>query len=186
MSWQKGGTPELFVHFFAQRRLILFDAEVTPPRTGLRIPADPRLAVFEVVGTRRPLNGSDGLAILTDKVHQAVADGAGFSERMFFLQPFIGNGLVFRAKSDGYGELTIPALHSLPVRVSEPVKVGGRVSTWKLKIETRPDQPHLPAQRIHLFICAIQSHDPRPMMLRNLYGIDLGTSGLILQAVPEP
>ena len=72
--------------------------------------------------------------------------------------------------------------YDLPVSVSEPVKTGGQVSTWKLTIETRPGQKHLPAQRIHLDICAIPSHDPRPMMLRNLYGIDLGTSGLILQA----
>jgi hypothetical protein len=72
--------------------------------------------------------------------------------------------------------------YGLPVSVSEPVKTGGKVSTWKLTIETRPGQRHLPAQRIHLDICAIPSHDPRPMMLRNLYGIDLGTSGLILQA----
>lgn len=72
--------------------------------------------------------------------------------------------------------------YALRVSVSEPVKTGGNVSTWKLTIETRPGQRHLPAQRIHLDICAIPSHDPRPMMLRNLYGIDLGTSGLILQA----
>lgn len=72
--------------------------------------------------------------------------------------------------------------YGLPVSVSEPVKVGGKVSTWKLTIETRPGKKHLPAQRIHLDICAIPSHDPRPMMLRNLYGIDLGTSSLILQA----
>jgi predicted nucleotidyltransferase component of viral defense system len=72
--------------------------------------------------------------------------------------------------------------YGLPVRVSEPVKTEGNVSTWKLTIETRPGQIHLPAQRIHLDICAIPSHDPRPMMLRNLYGVDLGTSGLILQA----
>ncbi len=72
--------------------------------------------------------------------------------------------------------------YALPVRVSEPVKIGGNVSTWKLVIETRAGQKHLPAQRINLDICAIPSHDPRPMMLRNLYGIDLGTSGLILQA----
>jgi predicted nucleotidyltransferase component of viral defense system len=72
--------------------------------------------------------------------------------------------------------------YGLPVSVSEPVKTGGQVSTWKLTIETRPGRKHLPAQRIHLDICAIPSHDPRPMMLRNLYGIDLGTSGLILQA----
>jgi predicted nucleotidyltransferase component of viral defense system len=72
--------------------------------------------------------------------------------------------------------------YGLPVRVSEPVNATGKVSTWKLTIETRPGQKHLPAQRIHLDICAIPSHDPRPMMLRNLYGVDLGTSGLILQA----
>lgn len=72
--------------------------------------------------------------------------------------------------------------YGLPVAVSEPVKTGGRVSTWKLTVETRPGRRHLPAQRIHLDICAIPSHDPRPMMLRNHYGIDLGTSGLILQA----
>ncbi len=72
--------------------------------------------------------------------------------------------------------------YGLPVSVSEPVQTGGKVSTWKLTIETRPGQRHLPAQRIHLDICAIPSHDPRPMMLRNPYGVDLGTSGLILQA----
>jgi len=72
--------------------------------------------------------------------------------------------------------------YGLPVKVSEPKKTGGNVSTWKLVIETRPGRRHLPAQRIHLDICAIPSHDPRPMMLRNVYGIDLGTSGLILQA----
>jgi hypothetical protein len=72
--------------------------------------------------------------------------------------------------------------YGLPVSVSEPLKIGGNVSTWKLVIETRPGRKHLPAQRINLDICAIPSHDPRPMMLRNLYGVDLGTSGLILQA----
>ena len=71
--------------------------------------------------------------------------------------------------------------YGLPVRVSEPVQSDTKVSTWKLTIETRPGERHLPAQRIHLDICAIPSYDPRPMMLRNLYDIDLGTSGLILQ-----
>lgn len=72
--------------------------------------------------------------------------------------------------------------YDLPVRVSEPKQTIGRVSTWKLLIETRPASRHLPAQRIHLDICALPSHDTRPVTLRNLYGIDLGTSGLILRA----
>ncbi len=76
----------------------------------------------------------------------------------------------------------IQVRYEFPVRVSVPKKTGGSVSTWKMTVETRPGQPHLPAQRIHIDICAIPSHDPRPMMLRNLYDVDLGTSGLILQA----
>lgn len=72
--------------------------------------------------------------------------------------------------------------YELPVRVSEPKRSGGLVSTWKLRIETRPEQRHLPAQRIHLDICALPSYDARPMVLRNLYEVDLGTSGLILRA----
>ncbi|MDA0765314.1 MAG: nucleotidyl transferase AbiEii/AbiGii toxin family protein [Verrucomicrobia bacterium] len=72
--------------------------------------------------------------------------------------------------------------YELPVRVSEPQQTGGRVSTWKLRIETRPEQRHLPAQRIHLDICALPSYDVRPVTLRNLYEVDLGTSGLILRA----
>src|SRR5690606_18096548 len=72
--------------------------------------------------------------------------------------------------------------YGLPVRVSDPIKTGWRVATWKLTVETRPGQRDLPAQRIHLDICAIPSYDPRPMMLQNRYGIDLGTSGLIFQA----
>lgn len=72
--------------------------------------------------------------------------------------------------------------YGLPVKVSEPVQTGGNVSTCKLMLETRPTRRDLPAQKIHIDICAIPSHDRRPMMLRNIYGIDLGTSGLILQA----
>jgi predicted nucleotidyltransferase component of viral defense system len=72
--------------------------------------------------------------------------------------------------------------YSLPVKVSEPLKTGGKVATWKLSVETRPNRPDLPAQRIHIDICAVPSHDRRPMVLRNPYGIDLGTAGLIVQA----
>lgn len=72
--------------------------------------------------------------------------------------------------------------YNLVVEVSEPVKETGNVDTWKLKVTTRPEQPDLPWQRIHIDVCAVPSYDRRPMILRNHYGVDMGTSGLIIQA----
>lgn len=72
--------------------------------------------------------------------------------------------------------------YGLPVEVSEPVRETGNVDTWKVKIVTRPERKDMKAQRINIDICAIPSHDVRPMMLRNRYGVDMGTSGLILRA----
>jgi predicted nucleotidyltransferase component of viral defense system len=77
---------------------------------------------------------------------------------------------------------TIEAKYSLAVRVSEPVRVSTGVDTWKLAVLTHPGHRDLPPQRIHIDACAIPSHDRRPMMLRNPYGVDMGTSGLILYA----
>lgn len=77
---------------------------------------------------------------------------------------------------------TLEAKYSLAVRVSEPVKVSTGVDTWKIAILTHPGRRDLPPQRIHIDVCAIPSHDRRPMMLRNPYGVDMGTSGLILHA----
>jgi predicted nucleotidyltransferase component of viral defense system len=79
-------------------------------------------------------------------------------------------------------ESRLHAKYGLSVTVSEPTREGGNVDTWKIKVVTRPDQKHLPAQRINIDICAIPSHDRRPMVLRNPYGVEMGTGGLILQA----
>jgi len=78
-------------------------------------------------------------------------------------------------------EATLLAKYGLPVSVSEPVREQGNVSTWKLRVQTRPAAKHLPAQRIHIDICAVDSYDPRPSLLRNDYGIDMGTGGLVVQ-----
>jgi len=72
--------------------------------------------------------------------------------------------------------------YGLPVTVSEPIREEGNVDTWKLRVVTRPNRKHLPAQRINIDICALPSHDRRPVMLRNHYAVEMGTSGLILQA----
>lgn len=72
--------------------------------------------------------------------------------------------------------------YGLRVEVSDPVREGGNVTIWKMRVTTRPDQRDMPGRRINIDICAIPSHDSRPMMLRNPYGVDMGTSGLVLQA----
>jgi len=74
------------------------------------------------------------------------------------------------------------AKYTLQVEVSEPVRDEGNTDTWKLRVITRPRQGNLPLQRIHIDICAIPSYDRKPMLLRNHYGVEMGTSSLIVQA----
>lgn len=98
---------------------------------------------------------------------------------------FTGGANFFRAALADLGqvlEARLEVKYGLPVRVSEPRREEGNVDTWSLRMVTRPAGKHLPAQRINIDICALPSHERRPMMLRNPYGVDLGTSGLILQA----
>jgi predicted nucleotidyltransferase component of viral defense system len=72
--------------------------------------------------------------------------------------------------------------YGLEITVSEPTREVGNVDTWKLKVQTRPGRKDFPAQRINIDICSIPSYDVCSMMLRNLYEVELGTSGLIVQA----
>lgn len=76
----------------------------------------------------------------------------------------------------------LEAKYGLKVTVKEPTREKGNVDTWKLTVITRPESPNLPVQRINIDICAVPSHDRRPMMLRNHYGVEMGTAGLIIQA----
>jgi len=79
-------------------------------------------------------------------------------------------------------ESTLMEKYGLPVFVSEPQLEGRNVSTWKLRVETQPSQKQLPTQRIHIDICALPSHQRHPSLLRNHYGVDMGSDGLIVQA----
>lgn len=72
--------------------------------------------------------------------------------------------------------------YGFEVEVSEPKQETGNTSTWKIKILTRPEQKHLPAQRINLDIVLLPSYQRQATMLRNYYGLESGVSGLILQA----
>ena len=77
---------------------------------------------------------------------------------------------------------SLKAKYGLEINVTDPVREEGNVNTWKLKVQTRPGRKDTPAQRINIDVCAIPSYQPRPMALLNPYGVEMGTSGLILQA----
>jgi predicted nucleotidyltransferase component of viral defense system len=77
---------------------------------------------------------------------------------------------------------SLKAKYGLEINVTDPVREEGNVSTWKLKVQTRPGRKDIPAQRINIDVCAIPSYQPRPMALLNPYRVEMGTSGLILQA----
>lgn len=92
---------------------------------------------------------------------------------------FTRNQLTTMAKALTEG---LKAKYGLEVVVTEPIREEGNVDTWKLKIQTRPGRKDLPAQRINIDVCAIPSYQPRPMVMFNPYGVERGTSGLILNA----
>lgn len=86
---------------------------------------------------------------------------------------------------DGFGAILSEHLHNkyeLQIEVSEPNKESGNVDTWKIRVVTQPLSKDIPAQKIHIDICAVPSYDRKPMILQNHYGVDMGTSSLILQA----
>jgi predicted nucleotidyltransferase component of viral defense system len=97
---------------------------------------------------------------------------------------FTGGSNFSREMLSSMGHILTTSLdkkYGLQVTVSEPVKDIKNVDTWKIKIQTRPEQKHFPSQRINIDICAIPSYEKKPMMLLNPYGVDMGTSGLIIQ-----
>lgn len=94
-----------------------------------------------------------------------------------------GNGFAKKLLSNMSEVLidNLKAKYDLLVEMSEPKRESGNVDTWILKIQTRPERREMPSQRINIDICAIPSYQPKPMVLLNPYGVDMGTGGLILQ-----
>jgi predicted nucleotidyltransferase component of viral defense system len=72
--------------------------------------------------------------------------------------------------------------YNLSVNVLEPVKEEGNTHTWKIKIITAPERKDLPQQLINIDVCMLPSYERRPVMLKNHYGLETGTAGLIIIA----
>ena len=98
---------------------------------------------------------------------------------------FAGGADFSRESLSAMGKVLVESLkarYGLQLEVSEPRRETGNVDTWKLKVKTRPGRRDLPAQRINIDVGSIASHQPRPLVLLNPYGVEMGTGGLILQA----
>lgn len=80
-------------------------------------------------------------------------------------------------------ETRLQEKYEVPITVTEPkAEKQGNVDTWKLSVNTQPQRPDMPAQKIHLDICAVPSYQVVPRTIRNHYGINLGTESLIINA----
>lgn len=80
-------------------------------------------------------------------------------------------------------EARLQEKYEVPITVTEPkAEKQGNVDTWKLSVNTQPHRPDMPAQRIHLDICAVPSYQVVPRTIQNHYGINLGTESLIINA----
>jgi predicted nucleotidyltransferase component of viral defense system len=75
---------------------------------------------------------------------------------------------------------TISRKYDAHVDVGEPQQESGDTKTWKIRVDTQPSRPDISSQRIHIDICMLSSHEIKAAMLKNRYGVELGTSGLIL------
>ncbi|MEE9452690.1 MAG: nucleotidyl transferase AbiEii/AbiGii toxin family protein [Gammaproteobacteria bacterium] len=165
----------------------LFDQLVTealnnqPNLSSLKTVVEKELLHHDILRTLSQNNLLADLTFIGGTCLRACYGGIRLSEDL----DFTGGKDFSRESLSTMGEILIKNLnekYSLKVIVSEPVKDIKNVATWKIKIETRPQQRHFPAQRINIDICAVPSYEKQPMILLNPYGVDMGTNGLIIQA----
>jgi predicted nucleotidyltransferase component of viral defense system len=165
----------------------LFDKLVTealknqPHLSSLRIVVEKELLHHDILRVMRNNNLTAGLTFIGGTCLRCCYGGVRLSEDL----DFTGGSDFSRDRLSTMAQVLIHSLqdkYGLQITVSEPIKAKQNVDTWKIKIETRPETKNLPAQRINIDICALPSYEKRPMMLLNPYGVDMGTSGLIIQA----
>jgi predicted nucleotidyltransferase component of viral defense system len=165
----------------------LFDKLVTealknhPNLSSLRIVVEKELLHHDILRIMRDNNLTSNLTFIGGTCLRTCYGGVRLSEDL----DFTGGSDFSKESLFAMGQILIKSLqhkYGLKVTVSEPIKDKQNVDTWKIKIETCPESKNLPSQRINIDICALPSYEKRPMMLLNPYGVDMGTSGLIIQA----
>lgn len=162
-------------------RLVLQALQAKPELTAVKAVVEKELLHHDILREMSAAGMLAGLTFIGGTCLRACYGSVRLSEDL----DFTGGADFTRdmlARLAGVLVARLEARYGLKVTVGEPKKETLGVDTWKLSVMTHPERKDLPAQRVRIDICAIPSHDRRPMMLRNVYGVDLGTSGLILQA----
>jgi len=152
-------------------------AELTP----LRVVVEKELLHHDILREMSAVGFLDTLTFIGGTCLRACYGSHRLSEDL----DFTGGKKFNRATLSDLAAVLVDRLetkYGLKVTVGTPQKDTGNVDTWKMKVVTRPGQQAAAAQKINIDICTIPSYERRPMMLRNHYGIEMGTSGLIIQA----
>ncbi|NOX25383.1 MAG: nucleotidyl transferase AbiEii/AbiGii toxin family protein [Deltaproteobacteria bacterium] len=158
-------------------RIMKINSELTP----LRVVVEKEILHHDIL---RELSGAgflDNLTFIGGTCLRACYGSKRLSEDL----DFTGGAAFKRETLNNLAGILIKRLeakYGLKVAVKEPQRETGNVDTWRLKVITRPELNSFPAQKINIDICTVTSHERRPMMLRNHYGIDLGTGSLLIQA----
>jgi predicted nucleotidyltransferase component of viral defense system len=152
-----------------------------PELSPLRVVVEKELLHHDIMRVLATAGLLSGLTFIGGTCLRACYGSSRLSEDL----DFTGGANFTRKTLASMADVLVQSLktkYGLTVAVAEPIRDTGNVDTWKLKVQTRPGRKDLPAQRINIDVCAIPSYQPRPMMLLNPYGVEMGTSGLVLQA----
>jgi len=152
-----------------------------PDLSPLRIVVEKELLHHDILGVLSSNNFLKNLTFIGGTALRTCYGSIRLSEDL----DFTGGADFSKESLSKMGEVLISKLnqkYGLLVEVAPPIKDKQNVDTWKIKIQTKPMQKHLPSQHINIDICAINSYEKRPMMLLNPYGVDMGTNGLVIQA----
>ena len=162
-------------------RLVTEALENQPHLSPLRVVVEKELLHHDILRVLNQNHLMTDLTFIGGTCLRCCYGGVRLSEDL----DFTGGKSFTRDSLSTLGETLITNLndkYGLPVKVSEPIKDINNVDTWKIKVQTRPKRKDLPTQRINIDICAVPSYEKHPTMLLNPYGVDMGTSGLIIQA----
>jgi len=162
-------------------RLVNEALQNQPNLSSLRPVVEKELLHHDILRIMRDNNLTTELTFIGGTCLRCCYGGVRLSEDL----DFTGGSNFSKEKLSSLGRIISESLqdkYGLRVNVSEPLNDNQDEHTWKIRVETKPRTKHLPAQRINVDICSLTSYERRPRMLLNPYGVDMGTSGLIIQA----